>query len=176
MKVPRPRMRDIARALGLSRATVSYCLSGKASSQSIPIQTQRRVMQYADKTAYVPNIMAQILNTRAGGIMDVALLWDPRGFLDEDLYAVTRRIARQGWSYHVELQDGEHPGGKSLLSQICTMISMGIPRVLVLGGGAVDADFVAAVSPYLPRVEIYVVNHGWKGTRAQEQWPLLHSP
>ncbi|MCI6649047.1 MAG: LacI family DNA-binding transcriptional regulator, partial [Lachnospiraceae bacterium] len=47
---------DIARALGVSKTTVSRALSGKGR---ISDSTKKRVMEYAREHDYKPNVMAR---------------------------------------------------------------------------------------------------------------------
>ena len=54
---------DVARLAGVSRATVSYVLNGRAD-QSIPEATRDRVLAAAAELAYVPNAASRAL--RAG--------------------------------------------------------------------------------------------------------------
>lgn len=58
------RMTDVARNLGLSRATVSYVLSGKAEETHIPEVTAKRIMEEVRRLNYQPNRLAQSLITR----------------------------------------------------------------------------------------------------------------
>lgn len=53
-------MRDVARAVGVSQATVSYVLSGKAGSRISP-STRQRVLQVASDLHYRPNAIARAM-------------------------------------------------------------------------------------------------------------------
>jgi DNA-binding LacI/PurR family transcriptional regulator len=63
--------KDIARAAGVSVATVSYVLSGNGRRKISPA-TQRRVCEVAEKLGYVPNFSAQALST--GKSMNIGFL------------------------------------------------------------------------------------------------------
>ena len=56
-------MGDVAKEAGVSLTTVSVVLSG-APNSGIPIGTQERVRQAADRLGYVPNFTAQSLRTK----------------------------------------------------------------------------------------------------------------
>jgi LacI family transcriptional regulator len=56
-------MSDIARQAGVSRTTVSFVLNNRASSASIPLETQERVLQAAKELSYRPNLAAKGLRT-----------------------------------------------------------------------------------------------------------------
>lgn len=67
MPTKRPTQADVARAAGVSRATVSYVVNGLANSQvSISPTTHQRVQAAVTKLGYHPDARAQSL--RSGGV------------------------------------------------------------------------------------------------------------
>lgn len=63
---PGPTAADVARLAGVSKATVSYVLSGRRSGASrISEQTRRRVLDAVADLGYVPNSVARALRRRA---------------------------------------------------------------------------------------------------------------
>jgi DNA-binding LacI/PurR family transcriptional regulator len=72
--VPRsrtPRQSDIARLAGVSQATVSMVLNGRAESNRIPESTQRRIRESMAELGYVPNVAAQSLRGGRNGLIGV---------------------------------------------------------------------------------------------------------
>jgi LacI family transcriptional regulator len=69
----RPTQTDVARQAGVSRATVSYVLSGQANGR-VPIsqETRRRVLEAASQLGYEPDARAQSL--RSGATKTIGLL------------------------------------------------------------------------------------------------------
>ncbi len=59
----RSSLKDIAKELNLSKTTVSWVLSGQAQQKGISGATANRVMEYAVKLNYQPNLIARSLNT-----------------------------------------------------------------------------------------------------------------
>ncbi len=64
--MPRPTLNDIARAVGLSKYSVSLALQG---NPQIPVDTRRRIQKAADKLGYQPDpvvahLMAQLRSSR----------------------------------------------------------------------------------------------------------------
>ena len=59
----RPSLKDIAKELNLSKTTVSWVLSGRAQQKGISEATANRVIEYAMKLNYQPNLIARSLNT-----------------------------------------------------------------------------------------------------------------
>lgn len=94
----RTTMRDVASAAGVSPTTVSYVLSGTASS--IPSSTRERVMAAARELQYRPDRLARAMRTGRTGVLQLSLhmLADPwslavaeavnRRALDADLVAL----------------------------------------------------------------------------------------
>lgn len=73
---------DVAREAGVSPATASFVLSGRAGSASAGSpETKRKVREAADRLGYIPNRSAQAMRTRRGGGIVLALgtLGDPWG-------------------------------------------------------------------------------------------------
>lgn len=60
---------DIARDLGISTATVSFVLNGKASEKGISEAMEKKVAKYAEKIGYHPNLLAKSLRTGKSGII-----------------------------------------------------------------------------------------------------------
>src|SRR5512139_2845889 len=71
MARPNPRQSDIARATGVSQATVSIILTGRAAENSIPLITQRKVLEAATELGYVPNVNARSLRGGRNGLIGV---------------------------------------------------------------------------------------------------------
>ena len=57
----------IAQELGISKATVSLILNGKASKSRISTEVERQVLDFCKKVNYVPNIHAQRINREFSG-------------------------------------------------------------------------------------------------------------
>ncbi|MFG0249199.1 MAG: LacI family DNA-binding transcriptional regulator [Phycisphaeraceae bacterium JB051] len=75
---------DVSDKLGLSRATVSYVLNGKAKEMKISDRTIRRVKEMADELGYVPNYFAKVLREKRSKTIGIL-------FASLDL----------GWAHHV---------------------------------------------------------------------------
>lgn len=56
-------LKDIAKELNLSKTTVSWVLSGQAQQKGISEATAKKVIEYAAKFNYQPNLIARSLNT-----------------------------------------------------------------------------------------------------------------
>ena len=55
-------LKDIAQALNLSKATISWILSGQGEAKGFSEATIKRVKEYADSVNYRPNQVARSLS------------------------------------------------------------------------------------------------------------------
>jgi len=60
-------LNKIAKELGLSKATVSLVLSGKAKKARISEEVEKKVKDFCKEVNYVPNIHAQRVNSKFSG-------------------------------------------------------------------------------------------------------------
>ncbi|MFC3996778.1 LacI family DNA-binding transcriptional regulator, partial [Nocardiopsis sediminis] len=65
----RPRQSDIARAAGVSQATVSLVLRNAASGVALSPETRRRVLRAAEDLGYVPDPVATRLASARNGML-----------------------------------------------------------------------------------------------------------
>lgn len=88
-----PTIATIAAHMGLSRATVTHVLNGRATQQRISTETQRRVLEVAQELGYRANASARAI--RAGRFGNIALIQSLLGaYLPRELlYGVTQAIA-----------------------------------------------------------------------------------
>jgi DNA-binding LacI/PurR family transcriptional regulator len=64
-------MADVARVAGVSPATVSYVLAGRAASQRIPSATVERVQRACERLAYRRDYLATAMATKRTGVVGV---------------------------------------------------------------------------------------------------------
>ncbi|GFR36244.1 LacI family DNA-binding transcriptional regulator [Thermobrachium celere] len=69
----RPTLKDIAKEVGVSVATVSYVLNGN-TKQSISEETKDKIIQAANRLNYVPNLAARSLVKRKSGLVGVLIV------------------------------------------------------------------------------------------------------
>ncbi len=123
-------LRDLAKALGLSPATVSVCLSGDPQKTKLSKKTVERVRKFADEAGYVPNRYARKIfypgKDRTVGIIfkfDSALVrYTPV------LLSAMHRLDQAGIEYVV--QTCEH---KNIVPTIRLLLGMRIHQILIIG-------------------------------------------
>lgn len=66
-------IKDVARAAGVSSATVSKVLTGNSPEYRVSRETVERVRKAAEELGYVPNVSAQNLRSKRSGMIGVVL-------------------------------------------------------------------------------------------------------
>ncbi|GGJ28080.1 LacI family DNA-binding transcriptional regulator [Deinococcus roseus] len=66
-------IKDVAKAAGVSQATVSKVLTGNSPEYRVSRDTVERVRKAADELGYVPNVSAQNLRSKRSGLIGVVL-------------------------------------------------------------------------------------------------------
>lgn len=82
----RPGIRDVARAAGVSRTTVSHALNGKGR---VAPETRDRILRLAEELGYRPNVNALHLTQRRAGLLALTSSPSdpvPLGLLDVDYF------------------------------------------------------------------------------------------
>lgn len=91
-------LKDIALEAGVSVATVSTVLSGKADSVGIKALTRKNVRRVAEKLGYRPNLAARGLRTRRSYALGI-LMFNPRELIYSDLVAeIQALLPAQGYA------------------------------------------------------------------------------
>lgn len=62
-------MTDVAREAGVSQATVSYVINGRAEERRIPAATVEKIMSACERLNYKPNYLATAMATRKTGVI-----------------------------------------------------------------------------------------------------------
>jgi DNA-binding LacI/PurR family transcriptional regulator len=110
----RPTSADVARAAGVSRATVSYVLNGQQLDR-ISRETQERVHASARELGYRPNAAAQTLRR---GTSDIVLLsfppWPLGPAIAETMSVWVEELAELGYTTLVHLERGDDGGSLEL--------------------------------------------------------------
>ncbi len=113
-------MKDVAREAGVSTATVSYILNGKAGT--VREETRQRVLEAIERLGYTRNITAQNLRRQRTGMIGFAWSEQPRdvpnAVLDIFAYHLTRIAAEHGYRMlmFTHRADDPVPGYDALIS------------------------------------------------------------
>lgn len=120
---------DIAKAVGLSRATVSYALNGKPGS-GIPDSTVDRIKKAASDMGYVPSAAARLL--RSGNstlVLGILPSWDLGPTYPQIFAGMGDRLEQSG--YEFVLQSGAETFARisGLLSSITPALVVSLPKL-----------------------------------------------
>lgn len=102
------RIQDVARALGITKGTVSRALNGYSDISEV---TRKRVRRKARSMGYVPLSHAQAIRT--GRVRALGLVWrvdshdGDRAFLSDFLDGVSRSASAEDWSLSVSTADSD---------------------------------------------------------------------
>jgi LacI family transcriptional regulator len=99
---PKPvGLKDLARHLGLSTATISTVLNGTPAAREIPAATQERIMAAAEKFNYRPNAMARSLRGMRSHTVGVLVPEISEGYGALVLGAVGDYLLSKGYFFFV---------------------------------------------------------------------------
>jgi DNA-binding LacI/PurR family transcriptional regulator len=94
----RPTSHDVARAAGVSRATVSYVLN-EVTRQRISPEVQQRVLKAVEELHYTPHHHARMLKVKENDIVLIVMVGvTPGPVLAQMTDSLTRRIASAGYT------------------------------------------------------------------------------
>ena len=111
-------LKDVAELVGLSPATVSVVLNRSPVADSIPRETQERVIEGARKLNYRPNYMARSLRSQRSFTVGVLLAEILGGYAGGILSGIERRLMQEGYFYLV----GSHRTKDDLLSEYIELL------------------------------------------------------
>jgi LacI family transcriptional regulator len=104
---------DVARAAGVSQATVSRVLSGSAK---VSPATRDRVLDALRQTGYTPNLVARAMRTRRTGTVGVVVASITNPFYPEVIEAISEELAANGSRMILWISEGS--GDESALQAI----------------------------------------------------------
>jgi len=127
----RPTINDIAKRVGLSKASVSRALNGK---QDVDPETRKRVLKVAAQVGYVPSASARALsNGRSNclGLLVPTLTWP---WILEVLRGVAEEIERSGYSLILYTTSGGEDSEREFMAQVVPAGAVdGLALVIPLG-------------------------------------------
>ncbi|WP_160145592.1 LacI family DNA-binding transcriptional regulator [Dictyobacter aurantiacus] len=137
---------DLAKALGVSQTTVANALKGKSN---VSVETRRRVLEYAQKVGYRPNVLARALTQRRTLTLAFMLPTIANPFYPEIAEEI-ECIARKH-NYQVVFCNTHNDGelGRQYLDRL---VSRWVDGVIVMGLSMNLADLEAQFQQSLPIV------------------------
>ncbi|MFI5061938.1 MAG: LacI family DNA-binding transcriptional regulator, partial [Actinomycetales bacterium] len=148
-------MRDVARASGVSPATVSFVLND-APDQTISVETRSRVIAAADELGYRPHPIARAL--REGGsrlvVLEVGAL--PRApMLESFIDGLDEELAAAGYGLLVSFAGSGRTSGSGAIEAVNPRAVIDLPGLYArpdgraAGGNAADGGWVDGMASHL---------------------------
>lgn len=147
-------MQEIAQELGLSRTTVSLCLSGKAGKYMISPKTQERVKNFARKIGFASNVLAQTVasgkNNKIGIMFDFSRKDDSR---INALFYLTAKLTQAGKQYYIHAFEEN-----TFIESIITLKGMGISDIVISCKNNFTNEELNELKPYIKNMRLYFNN------------------
>ncbi len=135
----RPTSHDVARAAGVSRATVSYVLND-VTRQRISPEVRQRVWKAVEDLHYTPDHNARMLKTKESDIVLVVMVGaTPGPLLAQVIDHLTRRVAAAGYTPLIDFTGTPSP---TAFSRACERIQ---PLAVVAPGALLSPRIVKAL-------------------------------
>ena len=100
-------LKDIAQALNLSKATISWILSGQGEAKGFSEATIKRVKEYADSVNYRPNQVARSLSLGTSKTLGLIIPFIGDTFYAQLAQAVETEAARNNYALFVCSSEGD---------------------------------------------------------------------
>ncbi len=148
-------MKEVAKALGISRTTVSLCLSGKAAKYKISEKTQKLVQDYVRKMGFVPNVMAQsITGGESNRVAIFSNIFDSSSNHEEAVNYAAKVLGTEKIDYYVQ-----HYGPEELFTQIYKLRGQKFSNFLVVGFFHQPTEFINLLKPYLRDMRVFIIDY-----------------
>lgn len=119
---------DIAKAAGVTAATVSHVLSGK---KPVKDATRKKVLQYVEEMGYRPNLVARSLTTQRTGTIGLVVPFTTNPFYAEIIDTSGRISHRAGFRIQVTATQDDIVRGEELLEDL---YAHRVDGIIVMGG------------------------------------------
>ncbi|MEQ7127223.1 LacI family DNA-binding transcriptional regulator [Actinopolymorpha sp. B11F2] len=139
-----PTVADVARLAGVSKATVSYVLSGRRSGSSrVSEETRQRVLDAVRSLGYAPNQSARALSRRRTDRVCLVLPRLGAPYFEQLAWDLTTAVAQHGFTLVLAIAD-EDDGRPVIMEQLRRRLTDG---VVVAEGVHLAPDDLAALVP-----------------------------
>src|SRR5690606_21391753 len=101
MKSKRTSLEDIAKAVGVSKATVSFVLNGKGDQFNISKAKQKIIQETAKKMLYVPNFFAKSLRQGETKTIGLVISDISNSFYAELCKSIQEQLYKKGYNVFI---------------------------------------------------------------------------
>lgn len=121
-------IKDIAQALNLSKATISWILSGQGESKGFSEATIKRVKEYAESVNYRPNLLARSLSLGTSNTIGLIIPFLGDTFYASLAQAIELEAARNKYALVVCSSEGD---GKKEYELVKTLKSKQVDGIII---------------------------------------------
>lgn len=121
-------IKDIANALNLSKATVSWILSGQGEKKGFSEKTIKRVKEYAESVNYRPNLVARSLSLGFSKTLGLVIPFLRDSYYAQMAYYIEKEAAKQGYLLIVCSSEGD---GNKEYELLYTLVSKRVDGVIM---------------------------------------------
>lgn len=118
MKEKRTSLEDIAKSIGVSKATVSFVLNGKGDDFNISKEKQRLIKEKAKELAYVPNFFAKSLRQGETKTIGLVLADISNPFYAEMCKVIQENLYKNGYNTFIVNTNDDKEAEKTLMREL----------------------------------------------------------
>ncbi|WP_256761808.1 LacI family DNA-binding transcriptional regulator [Cohnella sp. WQ 127256] len=143
----KPTMLDIAKRVGVTKATVSMVMNKKDAL--ISQETREKIIRVADELGYIPNTLARSLNTKKSGTIGVILPDITNPFFAEMARAIEDEAHRMQYNVIICNTDNQVP-----MEDRCIRLLIGklVDGVILIAGGTSESSLTLLQQHAVPFV------------------------
>lgn len=149
MKAKRTSLNDIAKALNVSKATVSFVLNGKGDQFNISKEKQRLIKEKAEELSYVPNFFAKSLRQGETKTIGLVLPDISNPFYAELCKTIQEKLYDSGYNTFIVNTNDDVELEKVLMREL---IQRSIDGMIIAPGNNIKELIPILVSTHIPVV------------------------
>ena len=149
MKAKRTSLNDIAKALNVSKATVSFVLNGKGDQFNISKEKQRLIKAKAEELAYVPNFFAKSLRQGETKTIGLVLPDISNPFYAELCKTMQEQLYDKGYNTFIVNTNDDVELEKVLMKEL---IQRSIDGMIIAPGNLIKELIPILLSTHIPVV------------------------
>jgi LacI family transcriptional regulator len=149
MKEKRISLDDIAKSIGVSKATVSFVLNGKGDEFNISKEKQRLIKEKAKELQYVPNFFAKSLRQGSTKTIGLVLADISNPFYAELCKAIQESLYEKGYNTFIVNTNDDKELEKTLMREL---IQRSIDGMIISPANTIDALIPILHETHIPVV------------------------
>lgn len=149
MKAKRTSLEDIAKAVGVSKATVSFVLNGKGDEFNISKEKQKIIREKAKELSYVPNFFAKSLRQGETKTIGVVLADISNEFYAELCKTIQEELYNKGYNVFIVNTNDDKELEKTLMREL---IQRSIDGMIISPCNRIDALIPILLETHIPVV------------------------